>query len=161
MPDAARLARLFCLGVGPALVVGGIVGLAVGSSDLATGDRLPTHDFGPLFAFNGWHHVLHLATGLLLLAGLAGRRAAAAATLAFGAVYAVLTPLAVLDGDDALNVVYSDMPDNFIHLTLAVLGLAIGLAASPRCASAGPDRGRSPGRCSRSRRGPRARSAGA
>lgn len=140
MPDAPRLAAHFCLGVGPALVVGGLVGLAAGSSDMATGDTLPTHDFGPLFAFNGWHHVLHLTTGLLLLAGLAGRRAAVGVTLAFGAFYAVLTPLAVLDGDDVLNVVYSDMPDNFIHLTLAVLGLAIGLA--PRCASGG----RSPGR---------------
>ena len=49
--------------------------------------------------------------------------------VAFGAVYAVLTPLAVLDGDDVLNVVYSDTPDNFIHLTLAVLGLAIGVLA--------------------------------
>lgn len=132
LPDAPTLARLFCLSVGAALVAGGIAGLALGSSDLATGDRLPTHDFGPLFAFNGWHHVLHLATGLLLLAGVAGPRAAAIAALAFGAVYTVLTPLAVLDGDDVLNVIYSDTPDNFIHVTLAVVGTAVGVAAARR-----------------------------
>jgi Domain of unknown function (DUF4383) len=139
------LARLFCLAVGPALVVGGIVGLAFGSSDLATGDDLPTHDFGPLFAFNGWHHVLHLATGVLLLAGLLRRSWALPVTVAFGALYAVLTPLAVIDGDDVLNVFYSDMPDNFIHLTLAVAGLGLGLWAAARAkssasSSTGPSR---------------------
>src|SRR3712207_9026745 len=79
MPGAARLARIFCLGLAVPLVLGGIVGLAFGSSDLATGDELPTHDFGPLFAFNGWHPVLHLATGLMLVAvgGLCSDRGAA------------------------------------------------------------------------------------
>lgn len=133
--------------VGPALVVGGIVGLAAGSSDLATGDELPTHDFGPLFAFNGWHHVLHLATGALLVLGALRPRWALATVLAFGAIYAVLTPLAWLDGDDVLNVVYSDLPDNFIHLTLAVVGLGLGVAAW----RASPDSSSSSSRTSPSR----------
>lgn len=86
------LPRLFCLALGFPLVIGGIVGLAVGSSDLSTGDELPTHEFGPLFAFNGWHHVVHLATGALLVLGAARRGWALSATIAFGAFYAVLTP---------------------------------------------------------------------
>jgi hypothetical protein len=123
------LVRLFCLAIGPALVAGGVAGLAFGSSDLATGDSLPTHDFGPLFAFNGWHHLLHLATGLLLVAGALRQSWALPVTVVFGAIYAVLTPLGMLDGDDVLNLVYSDLPDNFIHLTLAVLGLGLGWVA--------------------------------
>lgn len=152
MLDARRVPQLFCLAFGPALVVGGILGLAMGSSDLATGEELPTHDFGPLFAFNGWHHMLHLATGLMLLAGIAGRRAAVVAATAFGAIYAVLTPIAVLDGDDVFNVVFSDMPDNFIHLTLAVVGLAIGLAGTSRCGSEERGRGSTRAWCGRSSR---------
>jgi Domain of unknown function (DUF4383) len=126
------LVRLFCLAIGPALVAGGIAGLAFGSSDLATGDSLPTHDFGPLFAFNGWHHVLHLATGLLLVAGAIRQSWAVPVTVVFGAIYAVLTPLGLIDGDDVFNLFYSDLPDNFIHLTLAVVGLGLGWAAQTR-----------------------------
>jgi hypothetical protein len=127
--------RLFCLAIGPALVFGGIAGLAIGSSDLATGDSLPTHDFGPLFKFNGWHHVLHFTTGLLLVAGAVRQAWAVPVTVIFGAVYAVLTPIGMIDGDDVLNLVYSDLPDNFIHLTLAIVGLGLGwiaLARRPR-----------------------------
>jgi hypothetical protein len=120
---------LFCVAFGPALVAGGVAGLVLGSSDLATGDELPTHEFGPLFAFNGWHHLLHLTTGLLLVAGVLRRGWALPVVVAFGAIYTVLTPLAVLDGDDVLNLVYSDLADNFIHLTLAVLGLGVWLVA--------------------------------
>ena len=74
-----------------------------------------------------------LTTGLLLVAGAVRRSWAAPVTVLFGAIYAILTPLGWIGGDDVLNVVYSDLPDNFIHLSLAIGGLGIGLAASPRC----------------------------
>jgi hypothetical protein len=68
-------------------------------------------------------------TAAPLVAAIVWKRAAPAAALAFGTIYIVATPLGFLDGDDVLNVVYSHTADNFIHLTLGVLGIGLALVS--------------------------------
>jgi len=121
------LARAFCFAVGPALLLNGILGLAFGGREFAVGDDLPRHEFNLFFEFNGWHHVLHIGTAALLCLGAVRAALAPAMAVAFGAVYLVLTPLGFIDGDDVANMVYSPLADNFIHLTLAVVGTAVGV----------------------------------
>ena len=99
------------------------------------GDKLPHSEFNFFFEFNGWHHALHVVSAGILVVGVLRPRFAPAAALAFGLIYALLTPLAFLDGDDVANVVFSDTPDNFVHLTLALIGSVAGLTAMRRASS--------------------------
>jgi hypothetical protein len=138
--------------VGPALAINGVLGLLLAGAELDTGDDLPRHEWNFFFHFNGWHEVLHVATGTLLTIASSRERWAALGALTFGAIYAVLTPLAFIDGDDVLNVVFSDTPDNVVHAVLGVAGIIVGLASRGGARSgSGPIRARS------SRRSPRPR----
>ena len=123
-------AQLYSLVFGATLLLAGILGFFVDASfgDLGSnvqGDELI------LFEVNGWHNLVHLASGALGLA-LAGSRAGARAfALGFGAVYLVVTIWGFATGD---NVLFGLLPvnteDNFLHLAIALTGLAAG-AASP------------------------------
>jgi hypothetical protein len=108
------------------------------------GAQLPHREWNWLFEFNDWHQLLHVVTGAILLAGGLRREWAGRAAIAFGAVYLVLTPLAVIDGDDVADVIYSDGRDNFIHGLFAVEALVLGLAAAVAGAATPRARSRAP-----------------
>jgi uncharacterized protein DUF4383 len=124
-----RLPRIFCLIVGPFLVIDGITGLMFAGTGLTTGAELPHREWNWFFEFNDWHQILHVATGAILVVAALRPQWSARGTLAFGAIYLVLTPVAVIDGDDIANVIFSDGRDNVIHGLLALEGILIGLAA--------------------------------
>ena len=131
--DERSAAQWFCLVIGATLVIVGLLGFLVEAKfDTATGG-----DPGPLdgenlllFEVNGWHNVVHLASGLFLLA-MAGRHAAArTAALAFGAIYAVVTVIGLADGRDVLGLFPVNPADNVLHILLTVAALAAGLAST-------------------------------
>ena len=81
-----------------------------------------------IFEVNGWHNVVHLASGLFLLA-LSGRHATArTAALAFAAIYGVVTVIGLADGKDVFGLFPVNPADNVLHILLTVAGLAAGLA---------------------------------
>jgi hypothetical protein len=123
-------AQLYALLFGAVLLLVGIVGFAADSS-FGSGSDV---DGSNLIAFevNGWHNLVHIASGL---AGLALARSVAGArafALGFGAVYGVVTLWGFLDGDAVLWLVPVNTADNFLHLALAALGIAAGLARESR-----------------------------
>ena len=129
-------ARLYALGVGGVLVVAGIVGfLYNGSFSVDPVERDAV--FG-ILEVNGWHNVVHLATGGLglALAGVAAR----AYALTLGAVY---TLVFVLPDRrrwwELLGLIPINTEDNVLHLLLGLLGLAAGLL-SPRVGARQPAR---------------------
>src|SRR5918992_5643122 len=125
-------AQWFCLIVGGTLVVVGLLGLLAE----ATFDTSAASDPGAvdgenfiLFEVNGWHNVVHIASGLFLLA-LAGRhRTARTAALAFGAICAVVTVIGLVDGHDVLGLIPVTPADNVLHILLTVAALAAGLTS--------------------------------
>jgi hypothetical protein len=137
-PIAPRLAWVFCLAVGPFLFLNGLAGLVFAGTGLAVGSPLPHREWNWFFQFNDWHQLLHVVTGALLIAGAVRTRWAGAAALIFGAAYLVLTPLAVIDGNDVVNVIYSDSRDNVIHGLLAIEGVGLGLASLWSTTASGP-----------------------
>lgn len=137
-PIAPRLAWVFCLAVGPFLFLNGLAGLVFAGTGLTVGAELPHREWNWLFEFNDWHQLLHVVTGALLIVGAIRPRWAGSAALIFGAIYLVLTPLGVIDGDDVANVVYSDGRDNVIHGLLAIEGVALGLASLRHETTSGP-----------------------
>jgi hypothetical protein len=83
-----------------------------------------------ILAVNGWHNLVHLATGLLGLA--AAGYAARTYALSLGLVYVVvaLWGFIIGSGDSILGIVPVNTEDNFLHLFLGLTGLAAG-AATP------------------------------
>ncbi|CAA9496109.1 MAG: hypothetical protein AVDCRST_MAG45-1012 [uncultured Solirubrobacterales bacterium] len=79
-------ARLYALGVGGVLVIGGIIGFLYNGSFSV--DPVERDAVFSILGVNGWHNVMHLATGAagLALAGVAAR----AYALTLGAVYTLV-----------------------------------------------------------------------
>jgi hypothetical protein len=125
--DAVTLCRLFCLAIGPFLLLDGAAGLLFADTAFSSGDHLPHAEWNFLFHFNSWHQLLHVLNGLVLSAGAIKRNWAPAAALAFGTTYAVMAPVGFLDGDDIFNLFYSGTRENLVHAMFAIAGVALGV----------------------------------
>jgi hypothetical protein len=129
--DTASPARLYCTLVGAVLVIVGILGFFWEAS-FATGDSIKSDDVIGILAVNGWHNLVHLLIGLLLLA--CAGSAARTAALGVGLLYVVLAIWGFLEVENGFGVLLDLVPinneDNWLHLILGLTGLAAG-AASP------------------------------
>jgi hypothetical protein len=132
--QASSPATLYATVVGAVLTIAGIIGFFYSASFGSPGDVDAV--FG-ILDVNGWHNVVHLATGLLGLAaaGYAARQYA----LGLGLVYVVVAVWGFIigSGDDILGIVPVNTEDNILHLVLGLTGLAAG-AATPAAAPVGP-----------------------
>jgi hypothetical protein len=139
--DTASPARLYCALVGAALVVAGIIGFFYESS-FDTGNSIQADDVFGVLAVNGWHNLVHLGVGLVLI--VCASRLAREAALGVGLLYIVLAIWGFLvteDGiGDILNLVPVNTEDNFLHLILGLTGCAAGAATPGSAAPARPRR---------------------
>ena len=124
-------ARLYALVVGVVLVAAGIIGFFYESA-FSSDESVRSAVFG-LLDVNGFHNVVHIATGLLGI--LAARTIASARTycLAFAVVYLVVCIWGFVVGNDGsiLSIVPVNTEDNILHLLLAAGGFAAYAASSP------------------------------
>jgi hypothetical protein len=127
--EATSPARLYAGLIGGVLFVAGIIGFFYSSSFGSPGSV--DEVFGVL-GVNGWHNLIHLASGALgLMAFVAGPRASRTYALAFGAIYVVVAAWGFIigSGESILGFVPINSEDNVLHVILGVLGLAAGLAS--------------------------------
>src|ERR671930_1052448 len=97
--EEASPARLYCLLVGAVLVIAGIIGFFYEAS-FATGDSIRSDDVFGILSVNGWHNVVHIATGALGLAAFAGGAYAARTYAAgLGVVYIAVAIWGFIVGD--------------------------------------------------------------
>jgi hypothetical protein len=122
-------AELYDRVVGPVLILVGILGFFA-SSSFTTGDNPPGDDF-IVFQVNGWHNLVHIASGLLLCLGIGSWARARPVTLAFGATYLVVAIVGWIDGNDFIGWFPVDGADNVLHTVLALSAIAVGLAPAP------------------------------
>jgi hypothetical protein len=134
-------AQWYCLLAGLALLLAGIFGfLADASFDTggsADGEANGNAD-GQLqgdgflgFEVNGWHNIVHLLSGLLLLSAFRKRTAAKTVALAFGIVYGLVALIGLIDGSDVLGIIPVNPADNILHIALSLAGIIAALV-SPR-----------------------------
>lgn len=131
--------------VGGALAIGGVIGFFydsgfdAGSSVCASG----CDEVLGLLAVNGWHNLVHIATGaagLLVLSH--SYNAQRAYALILGVVYVIVAALGFVDfgsgdvNDTILELIPVNSGDNFLHLILGVLGVGAGLATPKRSRAA-------------------------
>ena len=134
--DTSSPARLYCTLIGAVLVLAGILGFFYEAS-FATGDEIKSDEVVGLLAVNGWHNLVHLAIGLLLLA--AAGSAARTAALGVGLLYLVLAIWGFIEEDNVLiSLVPINDEDNVLHLILGLLGLGAGAATSETARPAAP-----------------------
>lgn len=142
--EEASPARLYCLLVGAVLVIAGIIGFFYEAS-FATGDSIREDDAFGILAVNGWHNVVHIAIGAVLLAS-AGS-AARPAALVVGVLYLVLCILGfiatgnggigfVAEHDTLIKLVPVNNEDNVFHLILGITGVLAAFATRPGAGTA-------------------------
>jgi Domain of unknown function (DUF4383) len=119
-------ARVFCLVVGATLVLVGLLGF-IAESAFETGSSVQGDDL-IIFEVNGWHNVVHIASGLFLLALMRRHDTARLAALSFGAIYGIVTIIGLIDGDDVLGLFPVNAADNILHIVLTLAAFAAALA---------------------------------
>ena len=119
-------ARLYALILGAVLVGAGIIGFFYEST--FTSDKSVRDAVFGILEVNGWHNVVHIASGALgLLAFVAGASASRTFALGFGVVYLGVAAwgFVIGDGDSILSVVPVNTEDNVLHAIFAVAGFAV------------------------------------
>lgn len=132
MPDTRSMtpAQIYALAFGATLLLVGIIGFAVNAS-FDTGSNVSTGDKLIVFELNGWHNLVHIASGLLGLAMFRRPESARAYALGFGAVYLLVTIIGFADGNDIIGLIPVNGADNVLHLLIAALGIGAGLGSRP------------------------------
>ena len=120
-------AQLFCLVVGATLVLAGLLGF-IADSSFDTGTTGLNGDELIILEVNGWHNLVHIGSGLFLLAFMRRHESARFAALAFGAIYAVVTVIGLIDGEDVIGLLPVNAADNVLHILLTVAAFAAALA---------------------------------
>jgi Domain of unknown function (DUF4383) len=134
-------ARLYALVFGAVLVIAGIIGFFYNST--FTDDKSVRDSVFGILEVNGWHNVVHIATGVLGLAAFAlGAYAARTYALGLGLVYIAVAVWGFVIGnhDSILSVVPVNTEDDVLHLVIGLAGVGAGLAgeAQPRLAGTRP-----------------------
>jgi hypothetical protein len=135
--DMSSPARLYCLLVGGVLVLVGVLGFFYEAS-FDAGDKVQADKVFGAFAVNGWHNLVHLAIGVVLLA--AANRAPRSTAMGVGVLYLALAVLGfIATGGDGIefiaeNGVLLDLvpvndPDNWLHVGLGITGVLAALAS--------------------------------
>ena len=124
-------AQLYCLLAGVALLLAGVFGfIADASFDTgATVDSQLQGDSFLGFEVNGWHNLVHIASGLLLLASFKRRAAAKTVALLFGITYGAVALIGLIDGNDVLGLIPINAADNILHIALSLVGILAALAS--------------------------------
>jgi hypothetical protein len=122
-------AQAFALVIGATLVLAGILGFFYNAS-FDTGDGTERDAVLGILDVNGWHNVVHIASGALGLALAGAYDGSRLYALGLGAVYLVITLLGFLagDGDEIFNLIPVNTEDNVLHLLIGAAGLWAGLA---------------------------------
>jgi hypothetical protein len=122
-------AQLFAYLVGAVLVLVGVLGFVVDSA-FDTGNGIDGDKLLGIFEVNGIHNLVHIASGLLLLAVAPKRATARWGVIAFGLVYALVTLIGLIDGEDVLGLIPVNPADNVLHIALTAAALLAGFASS-------------------------------
>ena len=112
-------AQLFCLAGGALLLGRGLFGFAFLDSDFSTPGE-------------GWHHLIHLVSGVALMGAYAlSAEASRVAAIAFGIGYTSLAIAGVVEGDTAFGLIGADVADKLFHTVIGLASLAAGLVSRP------------------------------
>jgi hypothetical protein len=79
----------------------------------------------------GWHHLIHLVSGIVLILLAREHGIARASAIGFGIFYTGLAVIGIADGNDVLGLIEADAADKTFHTVLGLASLGSGLASPP------------------------------
>jgi len=131
--DERSPAQLYALVIGLTLVVAGIAGFFY-SASFSTGDGTERDAVLGVLDVNGWHNLVHIASGAIGLFVAASYGGARRYALGLGATYLLVAALGFIagDGDEIFNLIPVNTEDNFLHILIGITGVGAGLAAPAR-----------------------------
>jgi hypothetical protein len=113
---------------GGALLLAGIVGF-IADAGFNTGQDLDGDKLIGIFEVNGWHNLVHILSGLLLLGASTKRAPAKTVALLFGLTYGAVAIYGLIDGSDVIGLIPVNGPDNLLHIALAAAGVFAAIAS--------------------------------
>jgi hypothetical protein len=127
--DARSPAQVYAVVIGLTLVAAGILGFFYNAS-FTTGSGIERDAVLGILDVNGWHNVVHIATGVLGLAVAGSYDGSRVYAVAFGVIYLVVALAGFIagDGGEILSLIPVNTEDNFLHLLIGIAGLGAGLA---------------------------------
>ena len=127
--DERSRAQVYALVIGLTLVVAGIAGFFY-SASFSAGDGTERDAVLGILDVNGWHNIVHIASGAIGLAVVGSYRGARTYALGLGVVYLLVTLLGFIAGygDEIFNLIPVNTEDNFLHLLIGLAGIGAGLA---------------------------------
>jgi hypothetical protein len=131
--DERSPAQVYALVIGLTLVVAGVAGFFY-SASFSTGDGTGRDAVLGILDVNGWHNIVHIASGAIGLFVAGSYGGARAYALGLGVVYLLVTLLGFIagDGEEILNLIPVNTEDNFLHLLIGIAGIGAGLATPAR-----------------------------
>jgi hypothetical protein len=132
-------ARVYAGVIGATLVVAGIIGFFY-EADFTSDKSVRDAVFG-LLDVNGWHNLVHIATGALGLAAYgAGVYASRNYAIGLGLLYIAVAIWGFIigDGDSILGIIPVNTEDNVLHALIGVLGVLVFYADTGTERSAAP-----------------------
>ncbi|HEV2786767.1 MAG TPA: DUF4383 domain-containing protein [Solirubrobacteraceae bacterium] len=130
MTERFTPAQIYSLAFGATLLLAGILGF-IAEASFGTGSDVDGSNL-IIFEVNGWHNLVHIASGLVGLALWRNPATARSFALGFGSVYLLVTLWGLVDGNDVLGLIPVNGADNVLHLLISVAGIAAGLASTAR-----------------------------
>ena len=126
--QARSPAQLYALIFGAVLTVAGIIGFFYNST--FTSNKSVHDDVFGILSVNGWHNVVHIATGIFGLWAASTYASARAYALGLAVVYITVAiwGFVIGGGDSILSIVPVNTPDNVLHLLIGIAGLAAAFA---------------------------------
>ena len=115
--DTRTPAQWFATLVGAVLVLAGILGF-FWDAEFDTGSSIQGEELLGILEVNGIHNLVHIASGLLLLAVAPRRSTARLGVLVFALAYALVTLIGLVDGETVLGLIPVNGADNVLHILL-------------------------------------------
>ena len=115
--------RMVAIVLGVILVIVGIIGFI--PNPIAYSENA-------IFTANAALNVIHIVSGLFLLAGAYTTLGSAMALRILGVVYVVVAILGFVGGDMILGFISNNAGDNWLHVVLAIVLLAAGFGMTDR-----------------------------
>ena len=109
--------------LGVVLIIAGIIGFI--PNPIAYSENA-------IFTVNVAHNVVHIISGLFLLAGAYTGLGSAMSLRILGIVYVVVAVLGFVSGDMILGFISNNAGDNWLHVVLALVLLAAGFGLTDR-----------------------------
>jgi hypothetical protein len=122
-------AQLYALIFGLVLVAAGILGFFYDST-FESGDDASRDAVLGILDVNGWHNIVHIASGVVGLAVAGSYSNARLYALGFGGVYILVAILGFIygNGDEIFDVIPVNTEDNVLHALIGVSGIGAGFA---------------------------------